>query len=164
MSSRICSMLKTLTDKEKRNWKNHVNKLIFPYNCTSHSSTKYSSSHLLFGYKPRLPIDSVLDQSPKVNNVISYEHYLCSWEEAMRQAYSIAGSKSKEKKVKDKNRRAKEACLGPLHVSDIVLVRNCTEHGGTKKLRSYWENDIYKIVDWSAARDKSRWKDKERTA
>lgn len=137
MNCRICSMLKTLTDKEKRNWKDHVNKLIFPYNCTSHSSTEYSSYHLLFGYKPRLPIDSVLDQSPKVNNVISYEHYLCSWEEAMRQAYSIAGSKSKEKKVKDKNRRAKEACLGPLHVSDIVLVRNCTEHGGTKKLRSY---------------------------
>ena len=55
----------------------------------------------------------------------------------MRQAHSIAVSNSKEKKVKDKNRRAKEACLGPLHVSDIVLVRNCREHGGTKKLRSY---------------------------
>ena len=60
----------------------------------------------------------------------------------MRQMYSIAAKKSKERKAKDKNRRDKGACL-----SDRVLVRNCTECGGTEKLRSYRENDIYKIVD-----------------
>ena len=61
----------------------------------------------------------------------------------MRQAYSIAVSKSKEIKKKDKNRRDEGACLRPLH----MFRTNCTERGGTGKLRSYWENDIYKIVD-----------------
>ena len=33
MNSTICSMLKTLTDKEKTTcWKDHINKLIFAYN------------------------------------------------------------------------------------------------------------------------------------
>ena len=41
----------------------------------------------------------------------------------MRQAHSIAASKLKERKVKDKSRRDKGACLGPLHIDDIVLVR-----------------------------------------
>ena len=52
-----------------------------------------------------------------------------------------------ESKAKDENRRDKGTCLGPLHIDDRVLVRNCTERAGTGKLRSYWENDIYKTVD-----------------
>ena len=135
-------MLQTLTGKEKTTWKDHINKLIFAYKCTKHSSTGYSPSHLLFIYKPRLPIDLILDQSPKV----SYDQYLSKWNEAMGQTYSIAESKSRERKEK-KTRRYKGACLGLPHIGDRVLVRSCTESGDRRKLRSYWENDIYKIVD-----------------
>ena len=49
MNSTICSMLKTLTDKEKTTWKDHINKLIFAYNWTKHSSSGYSPYYLLFG-------------------------------------------------------------------------------------------------------------------
>ena len=31
-------------------------------------------------------------------------------------------------------------------MGDRVLVKNCTESGDTRKLRSYLENEIYKIV------------------
>ena len=54
----------------------------------------------------------------------------------------MAASKSKERKAKDKNRGNKGSCLGPLHISDRFLVRNCTERGDTGTSRSYWENDI----------------------
>ena len=53
----------------------------------------------------------------------------------------------KEKEAKDKNRREKGAYLGRLYIGDRVLVKNYTEHGGTGKLRSYWKNYIYKVVD-----------------
>ena len=66
----------------------------------------------------------------------------------MRQAYGIDASKSKERKTNCKNRRDKSACLGPLFIGDRgLVVRNCTECGDTGELRSYWENDIYKIVN-----------------
>ena len=45
MNSLICSVLKILTDKEKTAWKDHINKLIFPYNCAKRSSTGYSPYH-----------------------------------------------------------------------------------------------------------------------
>ena len=147
INSTICSLLEILTDKEKTTLKDHINKLIFAYNCTNNSSTGYCPYDLLFGYKPRYPIDLILGQSPKVNHILSYDQYLSTWEETMRQGYSIAARKSKERKAKDKNRKGKGACLGPLHRGGRVLVRNCTERGGTRKLKSYWENDIYKILD-----------------
>ena len=88
MNSTISSMQKTLTDKEKTIWNYLANKLTFVYNCTKHSSIGYSPYHLLFGYKPPLPINLILDQNPKVN-VISNDQHLAKWEEAMRQAHNI---------------------------------------------------------------------------
>ena len=43
--------------------------------------------------------------------------------------------------------RLKGVCLGPLHIGERALVRNCTDRGGTGKLGCYYENGIYKIVD-----------------
>ena len=66
----------------------------------------------------------------------------------MREAYGVAANKSKERKAICKSGRDKRAYLGPLHTSDsVLLVRKFTECGDTGKLRSCWENDIYKIVD-----------------
>lgn len=115
MNSTICKMLKTLTDKERTTWNDHMNK---------HSSAGYFSYQLLFGYKPRLPKGLILDQIPKVNHVTSYD------QEAMGQAYDMAASKSEETKQKDKNRRNIGACLDALQTGDRVLVRNCRERGG----------------------------------
>ena len=65
----------------------------------------------------------------------------------MKQAYNIVARKLKERVAKNKNRRDKGTCLGPLQTGGRVLVRNYTEYGSTGKSRSYWKNDIYKIVD-----------------
>ena len=50
MNQTLLAMLKTLPEAWKSNWKDHVNKLIFAYNCTSNSVTGYSPYCLLFGY------------------------------------------------------------------------------------------------------------------
>ena len=71
MNSTICSMWKTITDKEKTTWKDYINKLY----CTKHSSIGYFPYHLLFGYKPRLPID-LIDHITKIDHITSYDQYL----------------------------------------------------------------------------------------
>ena len=42
MSRTLISMLKTLEEKEKLTWKDHLDKLAFAYNVTTHKSTGYS--------------------------------------------------------------------------------------------------------------------------
>ena len=49
MNQTILAMLKTLPEHHKTQWKNHVNKLVYAYNCTKHSSTGYSPYYLIFG-------------------------------------------------------------------------------------------------------------------
>ena len=61
---------------------------------------------------------------------------------------SIPATKnSKNHRAKDKNRRNKGACLGPMKEGDGVLVKNKSERGGTSKLRSFWEDKVAFVVE-----------------
>ncbi|KAL1265362.1 hypothetical protein QQF64_003389 [Cirrhinus molitorella] len=55
----LLQMLKTLTERQKSNWKDALNKLIFVYNCTRSKVTGFLPFHLLFGRTPRMPIDAL---------------------------------------------------------------------------------------------------------
>lgn len=55
----LIQMLKTLTDKDKTNWKNSLKKLIFAYNCKHTEVTGFSPFYLLYGHSPRLCVDTL---------------------------------------------------------------------------------------------------------
>ena len=60
MNKTVLAMLRTLLEKYRTSWKDHVNRVIHAYNHTKHSSTGFSLYYLMFGRKPRLPIDIIL--------------------------------------------------------------------------------------------------------
>ena len=131
-----------MSENKKIPWKDHVNKVTFAYNCTRHDSTGFSPFELLFGRKPRLPIDIIFGNS-KVTTVKGYPEYLKQW----KNAYRIAAEKAEQCAAhgrEEYNRKARSSELKPGY---RVLVKNVVERGGPGKLRSFWEEKIYVVLN-----------------
>ena len=135
-----------MSENKKIRWKDHVNKMTFAYNCTRHDSTGFSPFELLFGRKPRLPIDIIFGNS-KVTTVKGYPEYPKQWKNAMTDAYRIAAETAEQCAAhgrEEYNRKARSSELKP---GDRGLVENEVERGGPGKLRSFWEETIYVVLN-----------------
>lgn len=68
----LISMLVTLKPDQKQDWKKYLPALVFAYNSTKHESTKFSPFELMFGRKPKLPIDSMFESAMEEPNNTEY--------------------------------------------------------------------------------------------
>ncbi|CAB4038386.1 Hypothetical predicted protein [Paramuricea clavata] len=64
----------------------------------------------------------------------------------MSEAYQLASEKAEKNATSGKVQYDKKAKSTSLQPGDCVLIRNVKERGGPGKLRSYWEDKVYKIV------------------
>uniref|UniRef100_A0A3B3Q8H6 Gypsy retrotransposon integrase-like protein 1 n=1 Tax=Paramormyrops kingsleyae TaxID=1676925 RepID=A0A3B3Q8H6_9TELE len=141
----LLQMLKTLTENQKANWKESLNKLIFAYNNTKCEVTGFSPFYLLFGRSPRLPVDLLFGLTPETET-IDYREYVRKWRQEMQEALEI--TRQTAKKVADRNKRNYDGKVrgSMLCPGDRVLVKNLTPRGGTGKLRNHWEDVVHTVV------------------
>ena len=146
------NMLKTLSEKEKGDWKSHLSKLSYAYNCTKNKATGYSPYFLMFGRAPRLPIDLMFGIEPIENEKqtkerIPFKKFADNWEKSMQQAFDIVRENTKKAGVGNKLRYDKKIRGVEIKVGDRVLLRNNSERGGTGKMRSWWEKTVYVVTE-----------------
>lgn len=141
----LLQMLKTLTGIQKANWKETLNKLIYACNCTRSEVTGFSPFYLLFGRGPRLPIDLLLRLTPETRTQ-DHQQYMKNWKAGMQEAYDITRQSAKKSAARGKRNYDSKVKSSVLEEGDRVLVRNMTPRGGTGKLRTHWEDCIYKVV------------------
>ena len=147
MNRTLINMLKTLGEKEKSDWAKHLGKLAFAYNVTVNSATGFSPHYLLFGMEPRLPIDSVFEMDENEKRIRkSYDKYSKDWRDAMNQAFEIVKQNQQKSGNRNKKGYDKKSRGADLVIGDRVLTRN-REQGGTGKLRTWWENQVYTVVE-----------------
>ena len=148
MNQTIINMLKALARRNKSNWKDHVQKLVHAYNCTTFSSTVYSTYYLLFGRTEKLPIDLIIPSPAAGHEQTTHLSYVDKWKEQMTQAYEIANIQSMQRKSKDvEQHNAKRLTASILLPRDCVLVRNILERGWTGKLRSFWKDKVHIVLE-----------------
>ena len=150
MNRTLRNMLTTLQDEEKQQWNKQLSKLAFAYNMTINKTTNFSPYFLMFGRNPRLPLDSVFDIDVINDSEVmqrSHKKYVEDWKFSMSQAFDIA-----KKNIEKQGDRNKQYYDNRVHAVDItvgdkVLLRNHKEKGGTGKLKNYWEDTVYSVLD-----------------
>ena len=138
-------MLRTLTESQKANWKDHADKIVFAHNCTRNDATGYSSFYLLYGRSPRLLIDIMFGIDPD-HEVTSYQDHVLKLKREMQQAFELASQHAKKRAAHNKQIYDCGLYGSQLTVGDRVLVSNLREHGGPEELQSYWEEKVHEVV------------------
>ena len=143
----VINMLKTMSETAKKDWKKHLPKLAFAYNSCVNKSTGFSPFYLMFSRQSRLPID---DAFPEVEVASmkekTHKEFVADWQKAMEEAVSLARANIDKSAEYNRTYYNKKAKAVELNEGDHVLMRN-VEKGGTGKLRSFWEEQIFKVVE-----------------
>ena len=145
----LVNMLKTLSEKEKNNWKSHLPKLAYAVNSTRNKTTGFSPHYLMFGREAVLPIDQVFRgvEGSSADIVKSHTQFVQDWEKSMALAYEIARKNIDKSAAYNKANYDKRAKAVELDVGDQVLVRNMRQRTGKRKMRSYYEENIFKVTE-----------------
>ena len=150
MNRSLVSMLKSLSPAEKRDWKSVLPKLSFAYNSTQHASTGFTPFFMMFGRESRLPIDELFEEvqveSEGKLKCKTHQQFVDEWRQSMQEAFRLAKEKSEKAQAYNKEKYDGKVREIGISEGDHVLVRNLRETGGTGKLRSYWEHQIFKVV------------------
>ncbi|KAI0214862.1 hypothetical protein LSAT2_033122 [Lamellibrachia satsuma] len=80
-------LLRTLSEKKKRRWAEHVHEVVNAYNLTPHSSTGYAPFYLMFGRDSRQPIDLLLGTGEQE---VEPSDWVSRHQQRLQEAYQLA--------------------------------------------------------------------------
>lgn len=63
----LAASLTMYVSKNQKNWSDYVAGIVFAYNITEHSVTKASPFEIIYRYKPRIPLDNLLDRDEYID-------------------------------------------------------------------------------------------------
>ena len=126
----------------------HLSKLAFAYNSTKHKSTGFSPFYLMFGRESILPIDYMFQMDSHVLGIQNRSHkkFVDDWGKSMQEAFKIANEHINKSTAYNKKHYDKKVKENEIVVGDRVLIRNVRDKGGTGKLKSYWEPNIFEVL------------------
>ena len=143
----LLDMLGTLDTEKKVNWKKYIPSLVYAYNCTKHESTKFAPFELMFGRKPKLPIDSMFANtyitSTASKNTKDYIHDL---KNRMQDTQRVVKEHSDKARMKQKVQFDKKAKASKLSLGDKVLVK-ILAFEGKHKIADKFEEDVYEVIE-----------------
>lgn len=141
----LLSMLGTLDNKDKSQWRNFVKPLVHAYNCTKNDVTGFTPYELMFGRQPRLPVDLAFGLPLKDGEFKSHSQYVQRLKSHLEESYKIATQNAAKTAARNKARFDSRVTASKLEAGDRVLVR-AVRLRGKHKLADKWETDVYVVV------------------
>ena len=151
MNQTIIHMISKLEEDKKAFWSQHLSELLLAYNATCCAVTRYSPYYLLFGRRPRIPVDYLfltLHDSPHQTKM---EVSVVAMQKRLKEAFTVARHLTSVEAAKQCHYYDHKAGAVALQPGDIVMV--CTNgFVGKRKVKDRWEDRGFivesQLEDW----------------
>ena len=134
-------------DPEKRTkWPSHLGPILITYNATWSLITGYSPYFLMFGRRPRLPVDLLFPTVRRDENTRTTDEYVTSLYDKLKLALASVRDTAILEAQRQKRHYDCKARVVELHPGDKVLVKLDAFRGQWQKLKNWWGDALYTVV------------------
>ena len=134
-------------DPEKRaKWPSHLGPILITYNATRSLITGYLPYFLMFGHRPRLPVDLLFPTVRQDENSRTTDEYVTSLYDKLKSALALVRDTTILEAQRQKRHYGHKARPVELHPGDKVLVKLDAYRGQWWKLKNRWGDALYMVV------------------
>ena len=139
-------MVGKLDNKRRKNWPDHLGAITHAYNATRSQITGFSPYFLMFGRRPRLPVDLLFPTSRQLPNTKGVNEYVKALHDRLREAMKLARASASHEAARQKRLYDRRAGAVELRPGDKVLVRLDGYRGASRKLKNRWGSHLHTVV------------------
>ena len=136
MNQMIICMIGKLEEDRKACWSEHLPELLLAYNATRSAVTGYSPYYLLFGRRPRIPVDYLFFTLRNSPHQTKMEVSVAAMRKRLKEAFTVARHLTSE-----------EVARSPLYLL-LARVRLSSEQNGLFLINSNEFEQCQMVVKW----------------
>ena len=139
MNQTIIRMIGKLEEDKKACWSKHLPELLMAYNATCSAVTGYSPYYLLFGRRPRIPVDYLFPTLRDSPHQTKMEVSVTAMQRRLKEAFTVVRHLTSEDTAKQCRYYDRKAGAVALQPGDIVMVHT-DGFVGKRKVKDRWED------------------------
>ena len=151
MDQTIICMIGKLEEDKKACWSEHLPELLLAYNATRSTVTRYSPYYLLFGRRPRIPVDYLFPTLHDSPHQTKMEVSVVAIQKRLKEAFTVARCLTSEEVARQCHYYDHKAGAVALQPGDIVMVHT-DGFVGKQKVKDRWEDGGFivesQLEDW----------------
>ena len=145
MNQTLIHMIGKLDEEKKAHWSEYLPELLLSYNSTHSAVTGYSPHFLLFGRRPRIPVDYQFPTIRDPPHKAKLEESVADLQKRLKEAFEMARHLTSEEAVKQQCYYDCKAGAVALQPGDVVMVRT-DRFVGKCKVKDRWEEGGFIVV------------------
>ena len=123
MNQTIIHMIGKLEEDRKACWSEHLPELLMAYNATRSAVTGYSPYYLLFGRRPRIPVDYLFPTLHDSPHQTEMEVSVVAMQKRLKEAFTVARCLTSEEVARQCHYYDRKAGAVALQPGDVVMGR-----------------------------------------
>ena len=147
----IMQMIEKLGEDEKADWPGHLAEIVYAYNATWSTVMGYSPHYLMFGHRPRLPVDFYFPtlrsaEGPRRGTSTKcFNEYVATVRDYLRTTLQEVQAQSMAEVQRQKRYYDWKIGAVGLKPGDLILVKADTFQG-KRKIKDRWEDKPHQVV------------------